>query len=150
MRPSHLLREWLRETATQSVSGCCHSGIRAWGRARSCGTDVCWKTKLSGPLVLILNKLNRFPQKKTKHFESIPIEQTLFPTLPAEPRSMDVYEIAVNFQDPLHQGDRRKKSQQCILINPLYRFFLQIQQVLRGSKPRRKPKVFLNYYPNFT
>ena len=28
-------------------------------------------------------------------------------------RSMDVYEIAVNFQDAAHQGDRRKKSQQC-------------------------------------
>ena len=27
-------------------------------------------------------------------------------------------------------------------------FFWQIQQVLRGSKLRRKPKVFLNYYPN--
>lgn len=93
--------------------------------------------------------LNRIPQKRySKHFESIPIEQTVFPTLPAEPRSMDVYEIAVNFQDPLHQGDRRKKSQQCILINPPYRFFWQIQQVLRGSKLRRKPKVFLNYYPN--
>jgi len=26
---------------------------------------------------------------------------------------MDVYEIAVNFQDAAHQGDRRKKSQQC-------------------------------------
>ena len=139
MRPSHLLREWLRETATQSVSGCCHSGIRAWGRARSCGTDVCWKTKLSGPLVLILNKLNRIPQKRySKHFESIPIEQTVFPTLPAEPRSMDVYEIAVNFQDPLHQGDRRKKSQQCILINPPYRFFLTNSTSAEGFKTTKK------------
>ena len=26
---------------------------------------------------------------------------------------MDTYEIALNFSDPVHQGDRRKKSQQC-------------------------------------
>ena len=30
-------------------------------------------------------------------------------------RAMDVYEIALNYTDAQHQGDRRKKSQQCIL-----------------------------------
>lgn len=34
-------------------------------------------------------------------------------------RSMDVYEIALNFQDSSHQGDRRKKSQQCFLVYDL-------------------------------
>jgi hypothetical protein len=30
-------------------------------------------------------------------------------------RCMDVYEVAVNFADSAHGGDRRKKSQQCPL-----------------------------------
>ena len=30
-------------------------------------------------------------------------------------RALDTYEIAVNFTDAQHQGDRRKKSQQCFL-----------------------------------
>lgn len=32
---------------------------------------------------------------------------------------MDTFEIALNFSDPQHQGDRRKKSQQCFL-EPVY------------------------------
>ena len=28
-------------------------------------------------------------------------------------RSLDVYEVALNFADAVHGGDRRKKSQQC-------------------------------------
>jgi hypothetical protein len=31
-------------------------------------------------------------------------------------RCMDVYEVAVNFADSTHGGDRRKKSQQCPLV----------------------------------
>jgi hypothetical protein len=97
--------------------------------------------------------LNRIPQKRySKHFESIPIEQTVFPTLPAEPRSMDVYEIAVNFQDPLHQGDRRKKSQQCILINPPYRFLTNSTSA-EGFKTTKKTQgisELLSQWINFT
>ena len=39
-------------------------------------------------------------------------------------RAMDVYEIALNFTDPQHQGDRRKKSQQCFLASfTIFSFF---------------------------
>lgn len=34
-----------------------------------------------------------------------------------------MYEIALNFQDPVHNGDRRKKSQQCYSTNWYDLFF---------------------------
>lgn len=36
-------------------------------------------------------------------------------TIQLTQRGLDTYEIAVNFTDAQHQGDRRKKSQQCSL-----------------------------------
>ena len=32
-----------------------------------------------------------------------------------QPRLMEYYEVAVMYNDPQHQGDRRKKSHQCRL-----------------------------------
>ena len=34
-------------------------------------------------------------------------------TLIEHARNLDVYEVALNFADAVHGGDRRKKSQQC-------------------------------------
>lgn len=36
-----------------------------------------------------------------------------------QPRAMDVYEIALIYADSAHQGDRRKKSQQCAYVPTL-------------------------------
>ena len=33
-----------------------------------------------------------------------------------QPRNLDSYEISLNFLDSPHQGDKRKKSQQCFLV----------------------------------
>ena len=35
----------------------------------------------------------------------------------SSPRTCDIFEVAVNFLDAEHRGDRRKKSQQCYLPN---------------------------------
>ena len=35
----------------------------------------------------------------------------------SSPRTCDIYEVAVNFLDAEHRGDRRKKSQQCYFPN---------------------------------
>lgn len=44
------------------------------------------------------------------HFEAA----FLAPTMPASrPRCLDVFEVAMNFAESSHAGDRRKKSQQC-------------------------------------
>lgn len=38
-------------------------------------------------------------------------------------RTMDSYEIALNYVDGQHQGDRRKRSQQCFLIPKIVSVF---------------------------
>lgn len=54
---------------------------------------------------------------------------------------MDVFEVAVNFADSQHQGDRRKKSQQCNLpINGTILFlFGQPPKRIGVVKPILKP-----------
>ena len=55
-------------------------------------------------------------------------------------RSMDTYETALNFNDPVHQGDRRKKSQQC--------FRDAIFNVFLPTRNQVYPPMFLNFLAN--
>lgn len=43
--------------------------------------------------------------------------QVVPPMIQHQTRHMDVYEIALNYNDCGHAGDKRKKSQQCFLTH---------------------------------
>ena len=114
MRPSLFARAYLQGTKEHFVGFCFPNGIPQQARLQFCETGACWRTKCWGTLFEQLVQLF-FLDIPPKTLKSSGI--SALSSLNGWPRIMDVYEVAVNFADSAHQGDKRKKSQQC---NPTY------------------------------
>ena len=114
MKLCSFARVWVPATRRRLHGSCFRSTIRRQVSAQFWKTAVYWKTKLSRFLVENPDKQHHHMM----HFLSVqhwqchsPLDSDCAPNF----RTVDAYEVALTFSDSVHQGDRRKKSQQCFL-----------------------------------
>ena len=114
-------RGWLQATMARWASGCYRNGTAARERLAHWKTEGCWKTKSWGASIwncfivffYVWTYLDFSTSLCLNYWKSGGF-YSWFNHL--QPRNLDSYEISLNFLDSPHQGDKRKKSQQCFLV----------------------------------